>query len=44
MDVVRGHISYAHTSPNEKNTLRLHIIYIQSDSNNSPSFFYIHIG
>jgi len=27
MDVVRGHISYAHTPPNEKNTLCLHIIY-----------------
>jgi len=43
--VVRGHISYVHIPPNEKNTLCLHIIYIytqiiyiQINSNNSPCF------
>jgi len=45
MDVVTGHISYAHTPPNEKSNLCLHIIYIyiqiiyiQINSNNSPCF------
>jgi len=36
MDVLGGHISYAHTPPNERNTLSLHTIYIQINSNNLP--------
>ena len=45
MDIVTGHISYAHTPLNEKSNLCLHIIsiyiqiiYIQIDSSNSPCF------